>query len=438
MRLKPVYVRQNISQAGLRVTVSALHGGPEPGRTGIVDPLTKVVFRSKSARFFLFVQVSSEMEEFDDEGDHYFEKSLKLFLEELFKRWNAGDYDHALSVVLFSRSFFVDSASAPPGATAYHNGRFFVDYYSEVVHMENRADWTTVIRDLKIAFFSFRQLIARDGGVNSQASEGNFLEAVNLALNVFDKHYVDRDLRRTGQQIVVVTAGNGQFDVDPALMQLTKRRMMEGIGCDVVCLKPRPLHAVPFFRLFHGDSKVSYNIPSWFYVCYVQRRAPNGPLSCHVRDVPFVGGRTPAKSRVIIPCDDPEQLLPPAPLTVINLHECNPFAHVGPVGAKQTESKRRWINAFSKAPSKASETDVNEANPNYVGFLEGINWQSITEPASLPLYTDYFPTASTLKEKFTEHPYIMSLIPLENPYDDNPRLLMREMLIQRLVRCCCW
>jgi hypothetical protein len=58
LRWKPLYLRQNIAQAGLRVTVSALLGGLEPGRTGIVDPLTKVVFRSKSARFFLFVQVS--------------------------------------------------------------------------------------------------------------------------------------------------------------------------------------------------------------------------------------------------------------------------------------------------------------------------------------------------------------------------------------------
>jgi hypothetical protein len=41
----------------------------------------------------------------------------------------------------------------------------------QVVHMENRADWTTVIRDLKIAFFSFRQLIVRDRGVNSQVGQ---------------------------------------------------------------------------------------------------------------------------------------------------------------------------------------------------------------------------------------------------------------------------
>jgi hypothetical protein len=80
----------------------------------------------------MLLDCCSEMEEFDDEGDLYFEKALKLFLEELFKRWNAGDYDHALSVVLFSRSFFSNLSSAPPGATVYHNGQYFVDYYSEV------------------------------------------------------------------------------------------------------------------------------------------------------------------------------------------------------------------------------------------------------------------------------------------------------------------
>lgn len=42
---------------------------------------------------------------------------------------------------------------------------------------------------------------------NSTASEGNFLEAINMSLNVFDKHYIDRNFDRTGQIVICITPG---------------------------------------------------------------------------------------------------------------------------------------------------------------------------------------------------------------------------------------
>ena len=41
----------------------------------------------------------------------------------------------------------------------------------------------------------------------SDAASGNFLEALNSSLNLLDKHYLDRDLLRTGNSIVVISAG---------------------------------------------------------------------------------------------------------------------------------------------------------------------------------------------------------------------------------------
>jgi hypothetical protein len=358
-----------------------------------------------------------------------------VFLADLFKRWNAGDYDHALSIVFFSRVFYAsDAPNLPNGATRHRNGMMFVDHYREVVHMENRADWLTVIPEIKIGFSAMRQFLASAGGVNSLASEGNFLEAINLALNVFGKHYVDRDLRRTGQQIIVVTAGNGHFDVDALLSKLTKRRMMEGIGCDVMCLGARPLHAVPLFRLFSGAAVPPvFHVPSWFYVGFVQRRGSTAPgWSCRVRDLPFVAPPTLA----LFPCHAPDQQLQPEPgeLGEAALLACNPFSNERVARAKPTASKRRWTNVYHSvdAPLPDSAPEVI-ANPNYRGLLQGINWDSITEPASLPLTTDYFPPDLTLKTLFTEHPYTMSLIPMENQYEDNPRLLLKEMVYQRLV-----
>ena len=67
-------------------------------------------------------------------------------------------------------------------------------------------------------------------GVNSLPSlsaDGNFLEAINATLNLLEKHYIDRDLTRTGNSIVVISAGTGIFRVQPRLAQITKQRMLD-------------------------------------------------------------------------------------------------------------------------------------------------------------------------------------------------------------------
>jgi Vacuolar membrane-associated protein Iml1 len=85
-------------------------------------------------------------------------------------------------------------------------------------------------------------------GMPSLAAQGNFLEAVNLCLNTFERHHMDRDLHRMGQNIIVLTAGPGAFEVDHTLSQMTKQRMMDnGIGCDIVSMARPPLHLVPLF-----------------------------------------------------------------------------------------------------------------------------------------------------------------------------------------------
>ena len=41
------------------------------------------------------------------------------------------------------------------------------------------------------------------------ASQGNFLEVLNMSLNTFENHYLSRNLDRTGQQSIVITPGVG-------------------------------------------------------------------------------------------------------------------------------------------------------------------------------------------------------------------------------------
>ncbi len=71
--------------------------------------------------------------------------------------------------------------------------------------------------------------------IPSTAAQGNLLEAINVTLNVLSLHYIDRDLHRTGNSIVVVSAGNGVFEVEKKIAGITKQRMMDnGIGSDML------------------------------------------------------------------------------------------------------------------------------------------------------------------------------------------------------------
>ena len=77
----------------------------------------------------------------------------------------------------------------------------------------------------------------------SSAAQGNFLEVLNISLNTFEKHFINRNLDRTGQQAIVITPGVGIFEVDRDLNIITKQRIIDsGVGSDLICVGEQPLH----------------------------------------------------------------------------------------------------------------------------------------------------------------------------------------------------
>ena len=147
------------------------------------------------------------------------------------------------------------------------------------------------------------------------ATTGCVLEALNLCLNEFDVHYADRDLRRFGQHIVVVTAGSSVFEVDARLLRLTKQRVLDGaIGVDVVCLNRPPLHAVPLFvvRGSRGvPDHVRYNIPRWLHVAFSWASTAALPAELRIASAaapeelnPFVNWGAPPASAGLPPAAD--------------------------------------------------------------------------------------------------------------------------------------
>lgn len=145
-------------------------------------------------------------------------------------------------------------------------GKWCKDFYKVAIDFERKTDWGQSLGEIKkylersekeiLLEYHLGQLKGKDHegdekriiGKWSFAYEGNVLEAVNIALNPFDEHYVDRDLSRTGLSMCVITPGTGHFAVDKNLLRLTTERMIDhGIALDLVCLTKMPLHSVPLF-----------------------------------------------------------------------------------------------------------------------------------------------------------------------------------------------
>ncbi|RKO93162.1 hypothetical protein BDK51DRAFT_18831, partial [Blyttiomyces helicus] len=272
-----VHRGKKLLSLGIRAQVKNIYVNGKSVSCGYIGETSKTVFRSETAKYFIFIQMSKEMWEFDEDGDVFFEKCVHGFLPELFTKWKDLGANHVVSIVLFARIFYTEQAAAdvfedPVPLSRDPAGRPYRDFYRVVVDWEIRPDWTQVLIPLKKEFFRFRRdvLQQNDGegstilsGHISSSSEGNVLEAINLALNPFDKHYIDRDLLRTGLLIVVVTPGPGLFEVDKKLCRLTTQRMIDnGIGLDLVCLSKPPLYTVPLFQFTSKEMSPASVLPS--------------------------------------------------------------------------------------------------------------------------------------------------------------------------------
>ena len=107
----------------------------------------------------------------------------------------------------------------------------------------------------------------------SSAAQGNFLEVLNISLNTFEKHFINRNLDRTGQQAIVITPGVGIFEVDRDLNIITKQRIIDsGVGSDLICIGEQPLHAVPLFKMHSRRTEPGrqddYLVPHWINLSF--------------------------------------------------------------------------------------------------------------------------------------------------------------------------
>ncbi|ELT94063.1 hypothetical protein CAPTEDRAFT_139536 [Capitella teleta] len=291
-----LYMTQKIRFAEMKAQVAELWSKADKVACGYVTDETRVTFRSMTAQVNIFIQMSSEMWEFDNYGDLYFEKTVDGYLVDLFNNWKKNNCNHDVTITMFSRSYYkAESIDEFPMnmrecVQQDYLGRFYEDFYRVVVQNERYDDWTNTLIELKRLFNEYRQRVLNyhdracmkipEAWISS-AAQGNFLETLNMALNVFEKYYLDRNFDRTGKLVVMVTPGPGVFEVDRDLTYITKLRTIDcGNSSDLVCIGEQPLHAVPLFK-FHNNRKSKtldvgddYNIPHWinhsFYTSKLQ------------------------------------------------------------------------------------------------------------------------------------------------------------------------
>jgi hypothetical protein len=285
---KTVFRGQKVLFMGtMKAQVNSVYVDGRKVQSAFFSTNTKPIFRSESARFVLFIQMSKEMWDFDSEGsgEIMFNKVVNGFLPTLFKKWVSLKAKHLVSIVLFTRVEYdtgitselatsAQDSAYLTGIQADGNKKPYKDFYRVVVSEMASGSWTKILYQLKREFKFFRRDISmhRIDTVSAAASapqensmrgalgtrieaepslamRGNVLEAINLASSQFSHDYIDRDLMRTGISIVVITPCPGLFEVDYEKLRMTTETLIgNGIGIDLVCLPKMPLHSVPLFR----------------------------------------------------------------------------------------------------------------------------------------------------------------------------------------------
>ncbi|GAA5981416.1 hypothetical protein JCM5350_004056 [Sporobolomyces pararoseus] len=245
--------------------------------SALITDSTKLIFRSESSRSYIFIEVSLEMWQFEEDGGTLYEK-CEMFLEEVFahysgkmskdsedKRSKGIPTSHNVSVILYGRVVYDDREDAEeeraPLSVA-SDGTLYRDFFKVILDLTPSPS-SSIIQTVASELRRWQELVllrTRSDGTEklsgrlAYAHESPVLEATNLALNSFEEHWIDRDLHRTGLEVIVLTAGSSFYQVDKQLLRLTTERMLfHGIGLDLISLSKMPLHSVPLFQFSSQD-----------------------------------------------------------------------------------------------------------------------------------------------------------------------------------------
>ncbi|KAL0946407.1 hypothetical protein HGRIS_012632 [Hohenbuehelia grisea] len=281
-----VYTDQEISFIGaIAARIQNIYVDGKKVTAACMTSTTKAIYRSLSAKVMIFIQVCRELYEFAGDGERYNEKIVHSLLPALFNKWRESGTNHIVTIVLISRVYYdqseIDYAAGP--LQKDEHARWYKDFYKVITDLEVVHDWKPTLVSLKNSFWDFHRdiLLAHHfhresldpstRGVTGQvrlvgevscAHDGPILEALNLALNPTETHYIDRSLSLTGATALLITPGTGYYRVSKQLLRLTTTRMLDqGFGLDIVSLAKPPLHQSPVFSFEGVDPELKTDKP---------------------------------------------------------------------------------------------------------------------------------------------------------------------------------
>lgn len=269
---KCCYRNQKISYCdSVRVTICDIYNDGKKRNSAYIGSDTRIIYRSQASRMVYFLQISAEMWHFEESGQVVFHKMIDSFLPEVFKRWHDHGAHHVVTIILFT------SVDVSNGEAKLGHGEVATktkDYFRVVVDQVHISKWSEIMETLRYEFSRFDRdvLLQEDGKIQGRilpAVKGNLLQVISMATSLASSRFIDRDLRRTAVQTLIVTPGTGIFDVDYDLMYQTSLQLLSvEIGIDLVCLSRDPLHVTPLFRYKDKSGVVKHCVPSWLDISF--------------------------------------------------------------------------------------------------------------------------------------------------------------------------
>ncbi|KIL67100.1 hypothetical protein M378DRAFT_74252 [Amanita muscaria Koide BX008] len=269
-----IYTNEEISFIGaIAAKISAIYIDGKKVSSACVTTTTKAIYRSLSAKVTIFIQVCQELWEFAGDGERFNEKIIHSFLPALFNKWKEAGTNHTVTIVLISRVYYDESEREYAAGPLRQDDqeKWYKDFYKIITDLEVIYEWKPTLVSLKNSFWDFQRDIllahhyhqamhdsagpappVRLVGRLSYAHDGPILEALNLALNPTENHYIDRSLSHTGSMTLIISPGMGYFRVSKKLLRLTTTRILDqGFLVNLVLLTKPPLHQSPIFS-FQG------------------------------------------------------------------------------------------------------------------------------------------------------------------------------------------
>ncbi|WAR01740.1 IML1-like protein [Mya arenaria] len=463
-----VYLNKKIDFCEMRAQVNELWCRGERVTCGVISEDTRV-----------FIQMSSEMWEFDINGDLYFEKAVNGFLCDLYAKWKEQNCLHDVSIVMFSRTFY-DAQSRdefPPYMQDClqqdHMGRFYEDFYRIVVQNERYDEWTGTIKQLRKNFYEYPKRVL------------NYHDRP-----VFERYYYDRNFDRTGKVAVVITPGAGVFEVDRELTNITKQRTID-CESERASKRTRQYGRSNKFGKKQRSERNMDQVPHTVLEAKMLRAKRHRTISDNISSLPVEKTETTLVSKAM---SIPSQSNPHgAAVQTHHVHTysyhdnadedpdlCELTAETIQYGAAQGLVQRIYDHStrFCGAPqenknglqnsqqdwrplddAESSKTESRLIKPiltadfeNTQNFCAGISvdWKSLIMPASLPITTDYFPDAKSLNNDYMLSEYQLIPETLNSGYFTNPpdsederyyrktplttKQVFNEMISQRLAQ----